>query len=457
MPRAFDLGYLLHKHPDRVQSFEMNASTAYVFYPEATAESCTVALLLDIDPLALMRNKRGVRERFTVGQHVNDRAYVASSLMAVALGKAFGTALSGRCTARPELVQHAIPLAIEVACVAARAGADLPQRLFGPLGWTVEAEPADFDPQHPQWGSSDYLRLRLTGNLRLSAALNHLYVLLPVLDNAKHYWVDDAEIAKLLRAGGDWLAEHPEKELIARRYLAHQPGIWRDALAALMPLDDVGIAEEEGEPRPETRPLAVIRRETVLTLLRELRPQRVGDLGCGEGALLAGLLAEPGITEVVGADVSASALAKAERRLHVDGMTERQQTRLTLVQSSLLYRDQRLSELDVAVLMEVIEHVDLDRLPVLERNVFAEMRPAAVIVTTPNAEFNATFPALARGQFRHLDHRFEWTRSEFVGWARRVASEHGYAVTFRQVGDPHPDFGSATQLGLFQRSEAHHD
>jgi 3' terminal RNA ribose 2'-O-methyltransferase Hen1 len=450
MPQASDLGYLLHKHPDRVQTFTLTASTAYVFYPEATDESCTVALLLDIDPLALMRNQRGVRERFTLGQHVNDKVYVVSSLMSVALGKAFSTALSGRCNARPELVDQPIPLVIEVACLAARDGVDLPHRLFGPLGWDVDAAVAVFDPQHPEWGNSDYVNLRLTGTVRLADALNHLYVLLPVLDNNKHYWVTDAEVAKLLRAGVDWLGEHPERELITRRYLAHQPAMWRDAMAQLMEIDDVVAAEEQPDVSPPIKPLAWMRREAVLALVRRLQPRRVCDLGCGEGALLAALLSEPGIAEVVGADVSASALSKAERRLHVDGMTERQRGRLTLFQSSLLYRDQRLTNFDVAVLMEVIEHIDLDRLPVLEHHVFAEMRPGAVIVTTPNAEFNRTFVSMAVGAFRHADHRFEWTRPEFRAWARRVAQEHHYGVEFHDVGDADPEAGPATQLALFQ-------
>ncbi|MDQ6656734.1 MAG: methyltransferase domain-containing protein, partial [Actinomycetota bacterium] len=194
------------------------------------------------------------------------------------------------------------------------------------------------------------------------------------------------------------------------------------------------------------------RRAAVLAALGEVGARRVIDLGCGEGALLKELLADPRFSEVVGADVSARELDWAARRLNLDRLSDSQRARLTLLQSSATYRDARLAGYDAVVLMEVIEHLDIERLPALERNVFAASRPAAVVVTTPNAEYNVRYAALAAGSHRHTDHRFEWSRAEFEGWATEVAGRNGYAVTFRPIGDVDTEVGSPTQLALFRRT-----
>jgi 3' terminal RNA ribose 2'-O-methyltransferase Hen1 len=330
-------------------------------------------------------------------------------------------------------------------------------RLFEPLGWHVEAEPIALDPAFPDWGDSRYVDLRLTGTLRVADALNHLYVLLPVLDNGKHYWVSEEEITKLMRAGDGWLAAHPERELISDRYLAHRKTFVRSALARLAEADDTADEELDNalaEPvvvEDRARPLAELRRGSVLAVLRASGARRVLDLGCGAGALLRDLLAEPSFTEIVGVDVAAGALEMAERRLGFDRLSERQLARIRLRQSALTYTDAELAGYDAAVLMEVIEHVDPGRLPALERAVFGTARPGTVVVTTPNAEYNVRFPSLRAGRFRHPDHRFEWNRAEFSDWANGVADRHGYTVRHLPVGDEDPEVGAPTQLAVFAR------
>jgi 3' terminal RNA ribose 2'-O-methyltransferase Hen1 len=454
---ATDLGYLLHKHPDRLQSFAVSAGEAHVFYPEATPERCTAALLLEIDPVALVRGpaSKNRNSDAELGQYVNDRPYAASSMLAVAIKEAFRTALTGRCDARPELAAARIPLTMRVPALRCRGGSTLAHRVFAPLGWHVDAPSQPFQPE--EWGDSPYLDLRLTGELRLADALNHLYVLLPVLDDAKHYWVSTEEVDKLIRAGGDWLAGHPEKELITRRYLSHQRKLTRSALARLAEADDTDPAELDNavtEDDDKDKPLAVQRREAILTIIRESGARRVGDLGCGSGALTRELLAEPTIEHVTAVDVSARALQLAARHLKLDQMPEVKRRRLTIFQSSLTYRDERLAGLDAAVLMEVIEHLDPERIPALERATFGLAAPATVVVTTPNAEYNAHFETLPAGALRHRDHRFEWTRAEFRAWAQAAAGNHGYQVRFLPVGPEHPQDGPPTQLAVFTREAA---
>jgi 3' terminal RNA ribose 2'-O-methyltransferase Hen1 len=456
---ATDLGFLLHKHPGRAQAFEVASGTAHVFYSQATPERCTAALLLEVDPVALVRGPGD-----SVTHYVNDRPYAASSLLAVALKGVFGTALTGRCAARPELAASAIPLEIHVPALRCAGGAGLVSRVFGPLGWDVRAEPVPLEPA--SWGDSAYLDLRLTGTVRLADALNHLYVALPVLDDGKHYWVSTDEVDKLVRAGAGWLAGHPEKELITRRYLAHQRALTDAALARLAESDDLDPAEldnavpelapeaaagpEAGPPAEAGRPvsLAVLRRRAVLGVLREAGARTVADLGCGEGTLTGDLLGDSGFTQVIAADVSARALTQAARRLRLDQMPDARRERLTIFQSSLTYRDARLAGLDAAVLMEVIEHVEPDRLSALERAVFGFAAPRTVVVTTPNREYNPEY-GMTGGRLRHRDHRFEWDRAEFAAWASRVGAAYGYRVRFAGAGEESPTAGPPTQLAVF--------
>ncbi|MCP2163995.1 3' terminal RNA ribose 2'-O-methyltransferase Hen1 [Goodfellowiella coeruleoviolacea] len=457
-PPATDLGFLLHKHPQRAQSFTLASGTAHVFYPRADADECTAALLLEVDPVGLVRGRRD--SAFALGQYVNDRPYAAGSLLAVALGAVFRTALKGRCDARPDLAARPIPLRVRIPALPCHGGPDLVARLFGPLGWRVAATPVPLDPVFPEWGAAPYLDVRLSGRALLSDALKQLYVLLPVLDNAKHYWVAEDEVAKLLRAGEGWLAGHPERELITARYLVHRRPYVASALARLAEADEVAadeldnsLADAVATDQAQPGALALARRQRVLAVLREAGARRVLDLGCGSGALLADLLAEPAVTEIVGVDVAARALAAAERRLRLDRMSERQRARISLRQSALTYLDPALAGYDAAVLMEVVEHVDPGRLPALERAVFHGARPGTVVVTTPNAEYNVRFPALGPNRLRHPDHRFEWTREQFRAWAGAVAERRGYRVRHLPVGQPDPEVGAPTQLAVFTRKD----
>jgi 3' terminal RNA ribose 2'-O-methyltransferase Hen1 len=462
---ATDLGFLLHKHPDNAQAFSTSYGTAHVLYPEADARRCTAALLLEVDAVALVRRGkgkgRGGAPDAALAQYVNDRPYAASSLLAVALSSVFSSAIRGVCNARPERAAQPLPLRIEVPALPARGGPELVRRLFEPLGWAVTVEPVALDTEFPEWGDSRYVRLVLEAEERtLAEALRHLYVLLPVLDDAKHYWVASDEVDKLLRAGEGWLAEHPEQKLITSRYLSRRWSLTREALERLElvrlaeaddseveDLDNAVADETETEQKPT--PLAVQRRDAIIAALGASGAARVLDLGCGQGQLVQALLKDPRFTEIVGVDVSMRALTIASRRLKLDRMGERQASRVKLFQGSLAYTDKRLKGYDAAVLSEVIEHLDLPRLPALEYAVFGSAHPRTVLVTTPNVEYNVRWESLPAGHVRHGDHRFEWTREEFRTWARTVAGRHGYDVEFVAVGPDDPEVGPPTQMAVF--------
>ena len=473
-PSATDLGFLLHKHPGKVQSFELSVGTAHVFYPEASDERCTAALLLEVDPIALVRGRSAdQRAGFSLAQYVNDRPYAASSMLAVALGRVYRTALSGRCEARPDLPGRAIPLQIHAPAVPCRGGAAVAEQMFGPLGWQVEATAVPLDPEVPEWGDSRYVDLHLTGTLRLADALSHLYVLLPALDADKHYWVGPDEVDKLMRAGEGWLATHPDRERIAHRYLANQRSLATSALERLAEVDD-SVPEalddsvpdqdepttDDGSPvgqdaGADTRPVPLARRrlDAVLAAIAESGARSVVDLGCGEGTLLSALLGDRSYERLLGGDVSVRALQIATRRLHLETLPEAKRRRIELAQSSVTYRDARVAGFDAAVLMEVVEHVDPPRLPALERAVLGHARPRTLIVTTPNSEYNVRFPALTAGAVRHRDHRFEWTRAQFAAWAQAAARTYGYTVDVRPVGEVDDEVGPPTQMAVLTRDD----
>jgi 3' terminal RNA ribose 2'-O-methyltransferase Hen1 len=448
---ATDLGFLLHKHPDRLQTFAVPSGQVHVFYPEATEQRCTAALMLDIDPVGLVRRGRGARN-FALAEYVNDRPYVASSFLSVALLSVFKSAMAGTCKGHEELAASPIPLEAVLPVVPARGGEPLVRRLFEPLGYAVEATAIPLDPMFPEWGSR-HVALRLTGELPLADLLNHLYVLLPVLDDDKHYWVEEAEIEKLLRRGEGWLAAHPDRELIVRRYLRKQARLYLPALAQL---DESAPAQEDPEaadPEEDLEQRVSLRDQrlgSVQSVLRASGARRVLDLGCGAGALLTRLLEED-YELVVGVDVSVRSLEQAARRLKLDSMHDAQRRRIQLLHSPLTYRDKRLAGFDAAALVEVIEHLDPPRLAAFEQNIFGFAAPSTVVVTTPNAEYNVRWETLPAGRYRHPDHRFEWTREQFAEWGNAVAARHGYEVRRLPVGPIDDEVGAPTQMAVFSR------
>jgi 3' terminal RNA ribose 2'-O-methyltransferase Hen1 len=455
---ATDLGYLLRKNPARPQSFDLTFGKAHVFYPEATNEQCTVALLVEVDPVGLVRNRRGPSgEGGALEQYVNDRPYAVSSFLSVAIAEVFGSALSGKSKERPELAEKPLPLRAIVSAMPCRGGEIFLRSLFEPLGYQVAAKRLPLDEKFADWGESSYFQVELEATLPLQQLLSHLYVLVPVLDNDKHYWVSDDEVEKLMRHGEGWLATHPECEVITRRYLKHQRSLVDDALAQLADEnepDPDAITEQqalEEEVIERTISLNDQRLGSVLAALKASGAMRVLDLGCGEGRLLQLLLKEKQFTEIVGMDVSHRALEIAIDRLHYDRLPPMQKARLRLMQGSLIYRDQRLAGFDAAAVVEVVEHLDPPRLAAFERVLFECAQPKTVVVTTPNSEYNVKWETLPAGKFRHRDHRFEWTRTEFQDWANRVALQSGYTARFLSVGPEDLTVGSPTQMAVFTK------
>lgn len=453
---ATDLGFLLHKNPAKFQSFELSFGHVHFFYPEATGERCTAALLLEVDPVGIVRGGVRFREGL-LDQYVNDRPYVASSFLSVAIAQVLGSALGGRCKDRPELVSEPIPLTARISALPCRGGENFLQRIFAPLGYVMKATRHPLDDKFPGWGESAYFTVELTRTTTVSELLTHLYVLVPVFDYHKHYYVGDQEMEKLLARGKGWLAAHPERETIAYRFLKHAPSLARQALAQLEQEEAPAVAKLEDSPKVDEelleKPISLNEQRlgAVLTVLRASGARSVLDLGCGEGNLVRELMKDKQFEQIIGLDVSIRSLEIAADKLHLDRLPTPQKERVKLLHGSLMYRDKRLSGFDAAAVVEVIEHLDSPRLAAFEHTVFECARPGTIVLTTPNREYNALFENLPVNGLRHSDHRFEWTRGEFRAWGNSVTERFGYDCRFLPIGPENPKLGPPTQMAVFSR------
>lgn len=455
-----DLGYLLYKNPYRAQVFELSHGKAYVFYTLVSDERTTAALLLDIDPVDLARGKAGSSDG-GLFDYVNDRPYVCSSFMSTAIAKVFGTAMSGRADAHQALADSAIDLTAVVTMLPCRGDQQMLRRVFEPLGYEVGVQAFAVDEPFLSGGESRYVNLTLHGEVRLRDLLRHLYVLIPVFDRQKHYWIGEDEVAKLLGHSEDWLPDHPEKDFITQRYLGRRRRLVDLALQRLADgfVEGEALPDEPdvaSAPEPQTfnhTDLNTQRLEAVLGALKEAGAKSVVDLGCGEGNLLKLLVADRQFSRIAGMDVSPVALRRAARRLRLDDAGEHLRDRLSLFQGSLMYVDARLAGYDAACVVEVVEHFDVARLAAFQSVLFGSARPRVVVLTTPNKEYNTNYARLYADGLRHADHRFEWTRDEFSSWAERIAGEFGYFVRVSGIGESDDQLGAPTQMGVFTLCE----
>ena len=455
-----ELGYLLHKYPERAQQFELSYGKAYVFYPEVSDERTTAALLIDLDPLDLARGKVGSTDG-GLFDYVNDRPYASTSFMSTAIARVFGTAMSGKCAKRQELADAPLRLTARICSLKDNGDTGLAKEMFEPLGYTVMTERAELDGSFPEWGISPYIDLTISGTVRLSELLNHIYVLIPVFDRQKHYYGSEDEIQKLLAHGEGWLAGHPYREKITRRYFTAQKSYARKTLDILLAdeTDDEESQENQenqeaadsAEEKEARTPLNKLRLKAVKDAVLASGAASVIDLGCGECRLTSLLLNEPQIRKVTACDVSVRVLEKAARRLYLDKMPAPRKNKLTLMQASLTYRDKRFEGYDCACVVEVIEHIDPMRLPAFERAIFEFAAPETVILTTPNREYNANYDHMQKNALRHGDHRFEWTRAEFRAWTEHICETFGYACEISGIGDTDENLGTPTQMGVFTK------
>ena len=466
-----NLGFLLYKNPYRPQKFELGFGDAYVFYPEISDNKTTAALLLDINPVDLARGKEGNSGGSSgLFDYVNDRPYVCSSFMSVAIANVFRTAMTGRCEEHQDLSDSLLNLEAVVSMLPCRSETEMLNKVFEPLGYEVKYENFQADENFPSWGESKYVNLLLKANIRLCDLLKHIYILIPVFDRQKHYWIGNDEVEKLLRNSEDWLSNHPQKGFITSRYLKRMNPLVSLAFSRLSSEslnsneteedsqaefagDTSSQSAEKKEKAEKKLNLNAQRLGSVIAALKNCGARSVIDIGCGEGNLLRMLLREKQFEKIAGTDVSSSALRRACEKIKYDYASDFIRNRIELFQSSLTYKDSRFKGFDAACVIEVIEHLDLSRLCAFEKVLFNFTKPRFIILTTPNREYNVKYENIGTDKLRHSDHRFEWTREEFRNWAEKASAQYGYTVRFSEIGETDDVFGASTQMGVFSLCE----
>jgi 3' terminal RNA ribose 2'-O-methyltransferase Hen1 len=445
---ATDLGFLLNKHPDRLQSVELAIGKAHVFYREANNAVCTACLLLDINPIDLVRTRGQMA--FLQQHYVNDRPYTANSFLSTAMVKAFGSAMNGTAKGKPELVDAPLPLKAALYSLTADCDPSFINKLLEPLGYNITVETLPLDERFSSWGLSKAVNLTVEKTTTVQELLSQLYVFILALDNDRHYWISRTDIDTLLRRGEGWLQDHPEKEWITKRFLKNLRTYTSQALLRL--------AGEEALEEADTRSKEWVslheqRLQKAYEFIKQSGAATVLDLGCGEGKLMKKLIRDSRFKRIVGMDVSFSELQKAKENLFLDTASPLMRERIALFQGSVTYKDDRMKGFDAAALVEVIEHLDEERLPSMERVVFGSAGPTTVVLSTPNAEHNSVYERLNADAFRHEDHRFEWTREQFKQWCAKVCAQFNYEVAIYPVGEEAPGVGAPSQMAVFKKKQ----
>ena len=432
----------------------MSYGKAYVFYPEVSDECTTMALLLDIDPIDLARGKLGSNEG-GLFDYVNDRPYTSTSFMSTAIARIFSSAMNGRCDKKQSLADTPLNLTAKLFSLKDGGYNELAKQLFEPLGYEVSIEQYLLDDKFQEWGNSPYINLTISNTIKLCDLLNHIYVLIPVFDKQKHYYIESSEINKLLTHGQGWLENHPYKEKIVNRYFSikkdYAKTVLENFLSNESKEEDINSNEISEETTKKTS-LNNLRLQKVKDVVLSSGASSVIDLGCGEGKLTELLLKEPQIKKITACDVSISSLEKAAKRLHIDNMPSYKKDKLTLMQASLTYKDTRFEGFDCACIVEVIEHIDATRIPSFERIIFEFAAPKTVIITTPNKNYNVNYKTLCADKLRHNDHRFEWSKEEFENWANNICKKFSYTVELCGIGEEDEQQQTATQMGVFTRN-----
>lgn len=447
---APDLGFVLYKHPGRF--FEKSASKGRVTggFTENREDFAEFTLAVEIDPVERVR---GVNWDRGIASYVEPMPFLAASHMSQALSQALGSAMNGVLGSKDPVIDTRVkaagvkpwPLTIKVGAV--RCSPYMIESLFSELGWSVEIESHNLDV--PGVSEDDDRPLHvftLKGEATVSDALTQLYVLLPVLDPSRHYFYDESEARKLFEKGGDWLKGHSSRDLIISRYLSKSKelrGYARQLFGNFQEKKDLDelIAETEELMRdwddPDDTSPHQQRHSQIIRDVVSWGARSVIDLGCGEGRLLERLVRIAPDMRVVGIEPSAREIERARKRLS-NNPGKNLDPRVEFVHGSAMYGDERFKDFDAAILSEVIEHVDEDRLSLLARSVFGIMAPRRVVITTPNGDYNRVF-GLRPGEFRHADHRFEWTLAECQAWVVGVTAAYPYEAEITPVGGRNAD------------------
>lgn len=430
------VSYLIAKNPNNLYERDEKGFKVRLVYPQFTPDEVEFMIYVKPDPIDLVRNSP---ELYDISHYINDREFAVSSLFVSTIRKALGTALNGK--PQEDYVQwvgHLFEMEINFGPVATDLRDHELEDLFKPIGYNVEITRGISTIRE----KSSARFIRLTGRQTIQNALKHVSILIPVIDNYKHYFIDEREIEKLDRYGEGWLENHPLKRFILKRTLRFQGLISQSKYYEKEPYKD-----QDNLPKARLNDL---RYEAIVNYVKTLsNKETIVDLGAGEGKLSVQLGFIQGVKEILSVEPSNKYRVRAVDRFQQVNNEEFVEPKS--VSGSLFYFDSRLQNKDIIILCEVIEHINESRLPKIFETILKDYRPKVLIVTTPNQEYNAVYDM--DEAMRHHDHRFEWTREQFRQNVEIWVKDNPYQVTFQGIGEEKPVYGYPTQMAIIRREE----
>ncbi|WP_019913351.1 3' terminal RNA ribose 2'-O-methyltransferase Hen1 [Paenibacillus sp. HW567] len=466
------LSHLLAKNPNNLYDRMEKEARVRIVFTASSEEEAEAVIYVTPDPIELVKGTSSAHIDIT--QYINDREFVVSSLFCTYIRSALGTALNGKPKeAYLQWVDQPLALELEFGPVASNLPDRSLEELFTALGYKVQLERGDAEYSFDLKSRSSVRYIRLKGKQTLQTALRQLFVLIPALDDYKHYYISDDEVDKIRRYGEGWLENHPQRGLILKRTLRFAGAIKQyeeltareDNMQESLTLDSAPMEEIEEEPvtlaeataameaaeAPKVR-LNDLRYAAIADVVDGLAAKRsIVDFGSGEGKLSVRLSSVPGVSEIKAVEPSATAQMRALDRFAKlvgrPGVTAPEP-----VTGSLFYYDESLRSKDVMILCEVIEHIDEYRLGRVMDTIFHEYAPGTLIITTPNKEYNAVYE-LDQEEMRHGDHRFEWSREAFAVWCSRWTSAYKYSVQLSGIGEFTQEYGYPTQMAIFTKED----
>ncbi|WP_407270561.1 3' terminal RNA ribose 2'-O-methyltransferase Hen1 [Radiobacillus sp. PE A8.2] len=431
------LSFLLAKNPTNLYERESKGHLVRMFYSKFMPSEVEATIFVTPDSIELVKNNNNA---YDITHYINDREFAVSSIFTSLIRSALATALNGNTKEEYQAwVKHCFPFTFGFGPVSTDLSDEQITNLFEPLGYEIDIEKRELDYDFSLKTTNHVRYINIHGTTTLQTGLRQLFVLIPVLDNYKHYYIDEKEIDKLQRYGEGWLDQHPSKDMIIRRALR-----FKELYSQLE--DKV----EQQETTPKVR-LNELRYQKIAETVQQLTDRKsIVDFGSGEGKLAYKLGFVSGVEEILAVEPSETATTRAIARFE-HGESEVGFVSPTPVWGSLYYFDQRLVNKDVIILCEVIEHIDEYRLPKIIQTILQKYQPRALIITTPNSEYNNVYEL--DQAYRHSDHRFEWTRNQFQACCTAATEQHPYRLHFDGIGEEHPSFGQPTQMCTFIRGE----
>ncbi|MDN4617361.1 3' terminal RNA ribose 2'-O-methyltransferase Hen1 [Paenibacillus sp. PsM32] len=468
------ISHLLAKNPHNLYDRTEKGARVRLVYTSFEPHDTEAILFVTPDPIELVK---GTPDHYDITQYINDRELAVSSLFCSYIRPALGTALNGKPKADyMNWVDYQFDLQMTFGPVASDLPDHVVESLFQPLGYEVQMERGEIDYSFDLKNRSTVRHIQISGQQTLQQMLRQVYILIPVLDNYKHYYINEDEIERLRRYGEGWLSTHPQHDLMIKRSLRFAPLIKEyeqqvandasmDTLLTEISTHSVEDATAQAE---SAEPLEIIDGlettiEPPVVRLNELRyraiveqvsllPQRkqVIDFGAGEGKLSVRLGQIEGVEQVWAVEPSMQSQLRAiDRFAKLEGRTD--DVIPVITTGSLFYRDERWIDQDVIILCEVIEHINEVRLPQVIHTLFTDYRPQTLIITTPNREYNEVYD-MDTEEIRHADHRFEWTRAEFEQYCTQWIQNRPYTFTISGIGEKHEQYGQPTQMVVFHRT-----